>query len=893
MLKRALFSLFVTLVILASPVQSATYYVSTSGSDGNPGTFGQPFKTIQKGVDMISQPSDTVYVMPGEYRSVSQYQYDAVHIENKTGLPSQEIAIKAYDQNNKPVVVNRGAGFRFVNCSYVILEGFEVKDYIHGGIGIYISENVIVRNNYIHLQFQGLCQPGEGLPLCMANGTGVGQVKGRIDNFGNYILEHDGSQNTGIFLCKSQNNTIAGNRIENVDEGIYVGGAYNITPDSCWTKYTPRLWTSGNIIENNSILQAMNEGIELKSDAIRTVVRGNVLKNSAGLEIGGIEIRSAYNDVYENVIFGDNQYSKTGIRLLEESGCTNPPNDEFGNSMLIYPETGGYRCGFGSRVHHNYIYYTQGSYYVPSMNNHLYTAGNIINHNTIVGGNDFGLISDAVNSSITNNLIIGDRGARLSLLTQVASIKPAVSDYNAYYPNKKSSNGGCIVSIAGEIMNCTNGNNTKYEANSVFMASNPVGTFQPATSPIKIDVECSPSSLSLLDLEALRDTIKDCSKPLDNSYGNQIANKASDGTNIGAWQGASNDEEISRIWAIDDSEKIMKQDLNNTLASDINNQVWDGQKVKIFGAKNEIVAFQLILQSGSAGANNVDVSLPSLSSGRYSIDNSQAQSLSDPYNYVGKRIELFTEHYLNVDVRTGKCFVGAWGYSGPQPPQQNNSEYYGWVPDALIPFQAPPGKGGAPFSIDPNSNQGIWVDIYIPKDAPPGIYNGEIKVTIDSATFSTIPISLEVYDLSLPDETHIKNYFWFGGYEANFVDRFGVTYRSAAYFPIEGNYMKLFHRHRMNLLTNVDYSQMTTGIIPYKKYLVDGQDSWFNKVNGYEGPGEGRQSNVYIGKVQLMEGRFPYSIGSELLQALRKQCRPSGWHLQYYSLVEKPSCLLE
>src|SRR4030067_3592427 len=172
MLKRALFSLFVTLVILASPVQSATYYVSTSGSDGNPGTFGQPFKTIQKGVDMISQPSDTVYVMPGEYRSVSQYQYDAVHIENKTGLPSQEIAIKAYDQNNKPDVVNRGAGFRFVNCSYVILEGFEVKDYIHGGIGIYISENVIVRNNYIHLQFQGLCQPGEGLPLCMANGTG-------------------------------------------------------------------------------------------------------------------------------------------------------------------------------------------------------------------------------------------------------------------------------------------------------------------------------------------------------------------------------------------------------------------------------------------------------------------------------------------------------------------------------------------------------------------------------------------------------------------------------------------------------------------------------------------------------------------------------------------------
>lgn len=516
-----------------------TYYVATTGSDTNPGTQSQPFLTIQKAVDQVSQPGDTVLVLPGEYHSMSQSDLNAdnaINVKNKNGTPDRNIVIRAYDPNHKPVIVNRSTGFRIYNSTYVTFEGFEIKDFINTGFAIYLSSNITVQNNYIHLQFQGLCQPGEGLPFCKTDGSGAGQPKGRIDNLGQYIQEFDNLQNTGVYFCKSQDNLITGNRIENTDEGIYVGTSGNVVATSCTYPITPRTWTSGNVIENNYLQTTLNEGIELKPDAIRTTIKNNLLKNTAGLEIGGIEIRSAYNDVSGNVIYGDNQYSKTGIRMIDETLCATAPNDDQGKPMSIYPKNGGYICAFGNNIHYNYIYYTQGDNYIPAIQNHNSSAGNIIDHNTIVGGNDFGIISDAVSSSITNNLILGDRGKKTAFLNQESSAHPLTDNFNAYYPNKKSANGGCIIQIAGITMGCTTAVNTQYDVNSVFMTSSPVGTFQPATSPLKIDAVCAPTALSTLDLPGLKTAIINCSQPLANAYGTQIMNKASDGSNIGAWQ---------------------------------------------------------------------------------------------------------------------------------------------------------------------------------------------------------------------------------------------------------------------------------------------------------------------------------------------------------------------
>jgi hypothetical protein len=51
----------------AAQAAARTYYVSPSGSDGNPGTSpAKPFRTLQKAADSTA-PGDTVSIMNGTY----------------------------------------------------------------------------------------------------------------------------------------------------------------------------------------------------------------------------------------------------------------------------------------------------------------------------------------------------------------------------------------------------------------------------------------------------------------------------------------------------------------------------------------------------------------------------------------------------------------------------------------------------------------------------------------------------------------------------------------------------------------------------------------------------------------------------------------------------------
>lgn len=60
------FSILVVLALFCSVACGTTYYVSTSGSDSNPGTLALPWATLQKAVDTIAA-GDTAVVLPGTY----------------------------------------------------------------------------------------------------------------------------------------------------------------------------------------------------------------------------------------------------------------------------------------------------------------------------------------------------------------------------------------------------------------------------------------------------------------------------------------------------------------------------------------------------------------------------------------------------------------------------------------------------------------------------------------------------------------------------------------------------------------------------------------------------------------------------------------------------------
>src|SRR5215212_10262580 len=67
---------------------------------------------------------------------------------------------------------------------------------------------------------------------------------------------------------------------------------------------------------------------------------------------------------------------------------------------------------------------------------------------------------------------------------------------------------------------------------------------------------------------------------------------------------------VARAWAVNDGEKVERDDLNNPNRR--GNSAWDGRTVKIFGARNEVIAFQVIVEAGREGVESLTARLPEL-----------------------------------------------------------------------------------------------------------------------------------------------------------------------------------------------------------------------------------------------------------------------------------------
>ena len=146
---------------------------------------------------------------------------------------------------------------------------------------------------------------------------------------------------------------------------------------------------------------------------------------------------------------------------------------------------------------------------------------------------------------------------------------------------------------------------------------------------------------------------------------------------------------IQRVWAVDDSEKIKQEDIDNPLASDQNNSVWKNNTVSIFGGRNETVAFQLIIQADDAGAKDVNVVISDLVNGN-SVIHGSATGSSDPFDYRGRNTELFTEHYLNMVKRSPPL----WFFAR----QLRTLRLLYWLGSRLSdPIFSPTGKRGSSF----------------------------------------------------------------------------------------------------------------------------------------------------------------------------------------------------
>ncbi len=160
---------------------------------------------------------------------------------------------------------------------------------------------------------------------------------------------------------------------------------------------------------------------------------------------------------------------------------------------------------------------------------------------------------------------------------------------------------------------------------------------------------------------------------------------------------------VRHIWAVNDGEKVERDDLSNPNKG--SNSAWNGSTIKIFGARNEIIAFQLIVEAGPDGIKQLSVKFPELRQQGGTARITHAPPGLDPTDYVGRPIELFSVNYMNVEIASHADWIFKPG--SPAAPKDPT----GWKPVQLVPENARPGRGGFPLRIDQGQNQAVWIEV--------------------------------------------------------------------------------------------------------------------------------------------------------------------------------------
>lgn len=270
---------------------------------------------------------------------------------------------------------------------------------------------------------------------------------------------------------------------------------------------------------------------------------------------------------------------------------------------------------------------------------------------------------------------------------------------------------------------------------------------------------------------------------------------------------------VASVWAVSDGEKVEKDDRAHPLKA--TNAVWDGRTVRIAAARNEIVAFQVIVEADAAGMGTLSASLPELRRRGAADAITYAPPAIDPSLSAGRPIQLFSVNYMNVTAESHADW--AWKPGSPAAPRDAT----GWKPVQLVPENARAGRGGFPIAVGPGLGQAIWIEIHVGRDRPAGVYEGTLTLTADGRA-TALPVELRVFDFAVPDESSLPVMVYFEPDQP-------VLYQGR---PLDAAYHRFAHRHRVELVHAYDEAKVEA-----HRGRFDGSD--FRKERGYEGPGEG------------------------------------------------------
>ncbi|MBV8489748.1 MAG: DUF4091 domain-containing protein [Candidatus Eremiobacteraeota bacterium] len=195
----------------------------------------------------------------------------------------------------------------------------------------------------------------------------------------------------------------------------------------------------------------------------------------------------------------------------------------------------------------------------------------------------------------------------------------------------------------------------------------------------------------------------------------------------------------------------------------------------ISGARGETVSFQIVVSAVAAPLASVNVSMSDLR-------DSQGHTIAS-----AKNVELFREFYVLL--------------KQPSPP----AGFTGWVPDGLIPIGYDPYyhelRNGAPFDVARARNQAVWADVAIPANTVAGTYRGAATVTSGTATVATVPVTLTVWNFTLPATATLATAFGLDTWQT-YQGHYGGTWSTPKIETLTDLYQAEALKHRMSLYDN-------------------------------------------------------------------------------------------
>jgi parallel beta-helix repeat protein len=258
-LKRLLILLFVSL-----PLYAQTYYIATTGDDGDNGSIGSPWATFAKAKTVL-EAGDTCYVRGGTYNQAMNFA------DGNSGWATQPIVYKEYPGEDVIIdgdglSVSATTGLLYTGwCTYIRFYGFEIKNSVEAGV--WLDKGCWAIGLHVHdVQWAGILAGGDSAVVedCLVHDT-------NLYNYNGYIDYHNGSD--------------------------------DLTPDGSGT---PLSWTPGIILGAGDV-----HGSDDTAKGI--ICRRNILYNSWGEGIDAYDSRNTLiedNVVYDS--YANNMYLSDG-----------------------------------------------------------------------------------------------------------------------------------------------------------------------------------------------------------------------------------------------------------------------------------------------------------------------------------------------------------------------------------------------------------------------------------------------------------------------------------------------------------------------------------------------------------------------------------------------------